>query len=64
MHVIIVQDTEERTLEISSELHEFLNSNPNEKEFFDSLSFSHKREYVEWVSSAKKAETRKKRMLD
>jgi len=30
--------------------------------FFDSLAFTHKREYVEWIVSAKKDETRQTRL--
>lgn len=30
--------------------------------FFESLAFSHKREYVEWILSAKKEETKQKRL--
>lgn len=31
-------------------------------DFFNSLSFTHKREYVEWIIGAKKEETRQIRM--
>jgi len=30
--------------------------------FFNTLAFTHKREYVEWILSAKKAETRQSRL--
>jgi uncharacterized protein YdeI (YjbR/CyaY-like superfamily) len=29
---------------------------------FDSLSYTHKREYVEWITGAKQDETRQRRM--
>ena len=31
--------------------------------FFDKLSYTHKREYVTWISEAKKPETRQARIL-
>ena len=31
--------------------------------YFDSLAFSHRKEYVQWIESAKKEETRTKRIL-
>lgn len=39
-----------------------LEKNPEAKIFFESLAFSHKREYVVWIHEAKKEETRKKRV--
>lgn len=35
---------------------------PKEKAFFDTLSFTNKKEYVEWIVMAKKAETRASRL--
>jgi uncharacterized protein YdeI (YjbR/CyaY-like superfamily) len=37
-------------------------ASPDAQTFFDSLSFSHKRSYVDWIVSAKKAETRERRV--
>jgi uncharacterized protein YdeI (YjbR/CyaY-like superfamily) len=31
-------------------------------EYFNSLAFSHRREYIEWIITAKKEETRKQRI--
>lgn len=39
-----------------------LDSNPEAKLFFESLAFSHKREYVGWIHDAKKEETRERRI--
>ena len=33
-----------------------------QRTFFDSLSFSHQREYVQWIASAKRADTRARRV--
>ena len=32
------------------------------REAFESMSFSHQREYVEWIDEAKRAETRERRI--
>lgn len=37
---------------------------PNEKAFFESLSFTNRKEYVEWVVTAKRAETRENRVSE
>jgi uncharacterized protein YdeI (YjbR/CyaY-like superfamily) len=39
-----------------------LNQNKKAKENFERFSYSHKREYVEWVGEAKREETREKRL--
>ena len=32
------------------------------QQFFDTLSYSHRRAYVDWITSAKKSETRERRV--
>lgn len=39
-----------------------LKKHKQEKEYFDALAFSHRKEYVEWIVSAKKEETRVQRI--
>ncbi|PKP01338.1 MAG: antitermination protein NusB [Bacteroidetes bacterium HGW-Bacteroidetes-6] len=56
--VIIVEDTEERIVEVPSDLQAALNTNPEAKAVFEKMSYSHKREYVEAILEAKKPETR------
>lgn len=58
VHVVIERDLEERTIEIPEYLAVLFKQNPEEKAFFESISFSHKRSYIEWITSAKKEETR------
>ncbi|MBL0146482.1 MAG: YdeI/OmpD-associated family protein [Chitinophagaceae bacterium] len=41
-----------------------LNKNKVALANYNTLSFSHKREYVEWILSAKKEETKQKRLLN
>jgi uncharacterized protein YdeI (YjbR/CyaY-like superfamily) len=39
-----------------------LNCNKKATDFFDSLSFTNKKEYVSWISTAKKDQTRTRRV--
>jgi hypothetical protein len=60
--VTIEKDEEERTIEVPDDFMEALNSNGAALSFFEKLSFSGKREYVNWINSAKKADTRQERI--
>ena len=44
-----------------SELSQILSANKKANEFFNELSPSHKKQYIGWIASAKKNETREKR---
>lgn len=63
VHVVIIEDTEERTVNIPDDLNSVLMGNAEVNAVFSKLSFSHKREYVEWIISAKKQETRTARIV-
>ena len=52
--VEIEKDEEERIVEIPIEFESMLNKNNNAKEFYDSLSYSQKKKYITWITSAKK----------
>ena len=51
-------DTEPREVEVPPELAEALEPEPELRAFFDGLSYTHRREYAEWVAEAKREETR------
>lgn len=55
-------DYNNRTIEIPLELQKLLDKNKPAATFFNSLAFTNKREYVEWIVSAKKEETKTKRL--
>lgn len=55
-------DYSNRTIEVPKELQKLLDKNKTAAAFFDELAFSHKREYVEWIVSAKKEETKARRL--
>jgi hypothetical protein len=54
------RDEEERTVELPDDLEAVLD--PATRATFDSLSFTHRREYVRWIEEAKREETRKRRV--
>ena len=60
--ITIEEDTEIRTVEIPDDFQLILNNNKDASDFFDSLSFTHGKEYVNWITSAKKIETRNSRL--
>ena len=60
--VTLEQDLAERIVEVPEELNKALGKNKKAKEIFDKLSYSHRKEYSEWIASAKKEETRSRRI--
>jgi len=60
--VTIRQDMQKRVVEVPAMLLKLLKKNPLAKNYFDSLSFSNRKEYAVWIGSAKKEETREKRL--
>lgn len=62
VRVEIMQDTEERIVEIPHDLHSALEKSARAKQFFDTLSYTNRKEYAVWITSAKKEGTRQKRL--
>ncbi|KUO49068.1 MAG: antitermination protein NusB [Desulfitibacter sp. BRH_c19] len=60
--VEVEKDEEERIIEMPEDFKIALGQNPSSKDYFEKLSFSRKKEYVTWITGAKKAETRNARM--
>ena len=60
--VEITLDTAPREMKAPDDLAEALRASPEAQAFFESLSFSHKRSYVDWIVGAKKDETRERRV--
>ena len=59
--VVLASDDEPRTVEVPDDLASALDAAPGARVAFDGCSFSHRREWVEWVEEAKRAETRSRR---
>jgi Bacteriocin-protection, YdeI or OmpD-Associated len=53
-----------RTLELPTDFQQLLSKRKKAGEFFQSLSFTNRKEYVVWLASAKKPETKQKRLKD
>ncbi|MGE5579219.1 MAG: YdeI/OmpD-associated family protein [Bacillota bacterium] len=64
VHVVIRQDTEPRVVEVPPDLAAALDASPQIKEQFEKLSFTRRKEYVKWITEAKKAETRERRIVE
>jgi uncharacterized protein YdeI (YjbR/CyaY-like superfamily) len=54
--------TEKKELEVPEYFLEALDKNKQAKETFEQYAYSHKKEYLEWITEAKTAATRNKRM--
>jgi Bacteriocin-protection, YdeI or OmpD-Associated/Domain of unknown function (DUF1905) len=62
--VLIAVDTAPREIAVPPDLAEALAEEPAAAGTFDRLSFSHRREYVQWITEAKRPETRARRVAD
>lgn len=62
VHVIITEDLGPREVKVPAEFAEKLSASKRAGEFFQSLSYTHKKEYVAWITGAKKEETRSRRI--
>lgn len=56
--VTIEKDEEERTVEVPEDFLTAMNANETAVATFNSLSYTGKKEYVTWITSAKREETR------
>jgi hypothetical protein len=63
IHVVITEDKEERSVEIPDDLNKELKKHPDLLSFFNGLAYTHRKEYVRWITEAKKEETRKNRVI-
>jgi hypothetical protein len=55
-------DDQPRTVDPPADLAGALAADPEAKAAFDGLSFTHRREYAEWVAGAKRESTRRRRV--
>jgi hypothetical protein len=62
VHVILKKDEEPRIVEIPEELKKLLQGNEQAMNFFNTLSYTNQKAYADWIISAKKIETREKRV--
>ena len=62
IEVILEQDTKEREIDAPADLKKALKASKLDKAF-DKLSYTHRKEYVQWIEGAKKTETRENRIV-
>ena len=65
--ITLREDVAPRTVKVPPDVARALRTIPSARDFFETLSFTHKREYIECINGAKQLETRKRRigrMLD
>ena len=62
IEVILEHDTKEREIDAPADLKKALKASKLDKAF-DKLSYTHRKEYVQWIEGAKKAETRENRIV-
>ena len=60
--VTVEPDTEPRLIEVPAELKKAFKTEKEAKSFFEKLSYTHQREYVNWINEAKREETRLNRI--
>lgn len=60
--VTLAVDTAPRTVDVPSELQAALKKSGRARAFFDELSYTHKKDFVTWITDAKREETRRRRL--
>lgn len=61
--VSVELDAEPRLIEIPEDLMKEFKKNRDARAFFDKLSYTHQKEYVKWITEAKREETRQNRIV-
>ena len=59
--VVMEPDTEERIVEAPAELAKAFRKNKGAKKLWDKLAYTHRKEFMRWISDAKQEETRHRR---
>ena len=60
--VLMELDEEKRTVTVPAYLQKIIRSDPGAAEFWETISFTHQKEYVREIEDAKRPETREKRI--
>jgi hypothetical protein len=62
--VLVALDEEPRVVEVPTDLAQALVADGAAQVAFDKLSYTHRREYVEWIAEAKRPATRSRRVAE
>lgn len=60
--VVIEQDIDERIVEIPEDVDILLKENPKSLKFYESLSYTDKKEFIRWIENARQSDTRTRRI--
>jgi hypothetical protein len=60
--IVMQRDTAQRVVEVPPDFKKALSGSKQAKSLFDKLSYTHQKEYVRWITGAKREETRKSRI--
>jgi uncharacterized protein YdeI (YjbR/CyaY-like superfamily) len=60
--VTLRADKAPRKVKVPADIQEALRLKPKAASFFTKLSYSHQREYIQWIEGAKRDETRERRI--
>src|SRR4051812_42081321 len=62
VEVELDRDDTPREVKLTPEFQQELDADDRAREAFERLSFTHRREYAEWIADAKRADTRERRL--
>ena len=62
VEIILEEDTLPREIQVPPDLKKALQGKPEAERFFNQLSYTHQKEYVQWIEAAKRDETRQRRV--
>lgn len=62
IEVVIEEDTEPREVTVPPDFKQALAGHPEAEAFFQQLSYTHQKEYVQWIEEARRDETRQRRI--
>jgi uncharacterized protein YdeI (YjbR/CyaY-like superfamily) len=60
--VVLEPDTAPRTVDVPADLKKALKTNPRAQASWDRYSYTHRKEFANWITEAKKPETRARRL--
>ncbi len=64
VHVVLEVDAQRRTVHTPPDLRTALATAPRARENYENLSYTHRKGYVDWMTEAKRPETRERRVRE
>lgn len=57
------EDKDERVVEVPDDVQKIFDENPDAFELYENMSYTHRKEYMRWITEARKPETRENRKV-